>query len=76
MQQQFVVTHRNVILQEAQEVHQSLTDQHLGTLCFYENIRAIIFFWTQNVDSMSIKRKVGISERQNVLLAYLVAQAD
>jgi len=76
MQQQFVVTHRNAILQEAQEVDQSVTDQHLNTLCFYENIRAIIFLWTQNVDSTSIKRKVGISERHSLLLAYLVAHAD
>jgi hypothetical protein len=83
------------------EADQSLKDQHLSRLCFYENIRAI--FWGQKmfikdvfvtqlssialqivwvttnrcfISDMPSKRKAGISERQNVLLAYLAAHAD
>jgi hypothetical protein len=50
MKQQFVITHQYTVLQQTEQLDQSLMDQQLSMLCFLKMLELAIFLWTQHFD--------------------------
>jgi hypothetical protein len=44
MKQQFVIKHQYTVLEQTEQLDQSLMDQQLSMLCFFENVRTCNIF--------------------------------